>query len=59
MQFSATPAKYIKYTASDITAIVDDDLFETKVWAWQARDLAAYRRPATQPHVHAQSLALQ
>ena len=31
VQFSATPAKYIKYTAGDITAIIEDDLFEGKV----------------------------
>ncbi len=31
VNFSATPAKYIKYTAGDVQAIVDDDLFEAKV----------------------------
>lgn len=31
VQFTATPAKYIKYTTGDIEAIVNDDLFEAKV----------------------------
>lgn len=30
MQFTAYPAKYIKYAASDVASIIDDDLFETK-----------------------------
>lgn len=30
VQFTSTPAKYIKYAAPDIAAIVDDDLFEAK-----------------------------
>jgi len=31
VNFTSTPAKYIKYTASDLEAIVDDDLFQGKV----------------------------
>lgn len=30
VQFSATPAKYIKYAAADVAGIIDDDLFATK-----------------------------
>ncbi|WIA09825.1 hypothetical protein OEZ85_009200 [Tetradesmus obliquus] len=30
VQFTAHPAKYIKYAASDVASIIDDDLFETK-----------------------------
>ena len=33
VQFSATPAKYIRFTAGDIEAIVDDDLFSGKARA--------------------------
>jgi hypothetical protein len=31
VQFTSTPAKYIKFAVSDLTSIIDDDLFETKV----------------------------
>jgi hypothetical protein len=30
VQFSANPAKYIKYSVQDVVSIIDDDLFETK-----------------------------
>lgn len=30
VQFTNNPAKYIKYSASDVGSIIDDDLFETK-----------------------------
>ncbi|GBG00340.1 hypothetical protein Rsub_13072 [Raphidocelis subcapitata] len=39
VQFTSTPAKYIRYAASDVAAIVDDDLFETKVVPTSKLDL--------------------
>eukprot|EP00775_Hariotina_reticulata_P010615 gene10615-10773_t len=30
VQFTSTPAKYIKFAVSDVASIIDDDLFETK-----------------------------
>lgn len=30
VNFTANPAKYIKYTVQDVVSIIDDDLFETK-----------------------------
>jgi hypothetical protein len=30
VEFTSHPAKYIRYAASDVASIIDDDLFETK-----------------------------
>jgi hypothetical protein len=40
VDFTATPAKYIRYAAADVAAIVDEDLFETKAVSMARLSLA-------------------
>ncbi|KAI8467925.1 MAG: Cullin repeat-like-containing domain protein [Monoraphidium minutum] len=46
VQFSTAPAKYIKFTAGDIEAIIDDDLFSGKVLPSSRLDLKQQKMAA-------------